>query len=278
MMFTTPLMPRMRRVPTVLPVLLGTLLCASAVFGQAGEIDRPGQGGEIDRPGQHGEIKPPPRPDVSNPKNPHDEAGRLHNEGLDYAIDARKTVGAQRGPLTIAITGRLLELGADPSSCAVGSTDLDRVARFIGADPETRYALLKETLTKEQLAWTEKIHAVLDVADPVRTAEELRKIEDEIRATLPKKDAASLLTTASIARYSTEYWHRQGILGPKSLWDIGDGNPSERPDVSATDALVYQYEYQKALEWLHPPSAHAYALKMSMIASSGFAISEAQKW
>lgn len=261
----------MRRVPGVLTAVVGLLLCASAGFAQAGEIDRPGQGGEVDRPG---------RPDVSNPTNAYDQAGRLHNEGLDYAIAARHTVGPRRGPLNIAVTGRILELGAyaDPASCAVGPADVEQVAELIVADPETRYALLKEVLSAEDLAWVERIGSLMNIDDPVGTAKELRKLEDEIRASVPEKEARSLLATASIARHSTEYWHRQGILGEKSLWDLGDGNPSQIPNVNDIDMLVFKYEFEKALQWMNYPSAHAYALHMSMLASAGLALSGAQHW
>ena len=277
MLIHPPSLP-MRRVPGVLAAAVGLLLFASTGFAQTGEIDLPGHGGEIDRPGRPGEVEPPSRPDVSNPKNAYDEAGRLHNEGLEYAVSARHKIGPWRGPLSIAVTGRILELWAsdDPTSCAVGPADVERVAQFIAADPETRYALLKEVMPEEHLAWVERIRALMHVDDPEGTAEELKKLEDEIRATLPEKEARSLLATASIARYSTEYWHRQGILGEKSLWDLGDGNPSQKPDVNEVDMMVYKYEFERALQWLHYPSAHAYALHMSMLASAGLAISKVQ--
>ncbi len=266
---------QIRKVGFALLAIAVTLSTAGAAFGQNGEIIVP--------PGQNGEVELPGRPDVSNPNNPHDEAGRLHNEGLDYAITARNRVGTRLAPLTIAATGRILDLAADsqPAGCAIRQADIERVARFVSADPETRYVLLKESMSEEQLFWTEKIRALLNIDDPESTAADLRALEEDIRATFSTRDAESLLATASIARYSVEYWHRQKRLELESPWYLGDGDPSQIPNIddnaAAVDALAYKLEYEKA-DHLGPISRHEYALHMSMLASAGLVLSEAQYW
>jgi hypothetical protein len=163
-------------------------------------------------------------PDPSNPANPYDEVGQLHNELLDFAIGARSEVGSADAPLGTAMIGRAMgfttQQYGDP--CSVSAVDFDSVARIV-ADPEGANEVVMGTLDDDQVQYFLRIDEIASrlTTETESALDEMRALEAEILKNLPDEQAAPLLIGASVGRYSHAYWTTQSASSRTSPWLVG---------------------------------------------------------
>lgn len=169
--------------------------------------------------------------DYTNPENPWDHVGQLHNELLDDAVVARQDIGDSQAALTAAMLDRAAAFttAVTGSSCSLDNARLD-IAAFIVAHPDHANERVASVLNDEQRAYFEMIDELASrlADDPTSTLADFRALEAEIAATLSEEDAAPLLAGAAVGRYSYGYWTAQVAAGDLSPWFSGLGGVDER--------------------------------------------------
>lgn len=168
--------------------------------------------------------------DASNPANPHDDAGRLHNAGLDEVIQLRDDFDGEIRAFALASLQRLREF-----SCAAGGEEPCygrlpglRVAKSL-AQPEQFQAEIAAALAEDQRPYFESLLTTVREGSVgvEEKLDQLRNLEAEMQLTLSKEQAEPLLKAASVARHSLVYW--QGQADGESAWNL---DPSRVDDAS----------------------------------------------
>jgi hypothetical protein len=155
--------------------------------------------------------------------NPYDYVGRLHNEFLGLLERTARDLDQSKGARDVDANDLLAsfleerEIEARDTrpdvSWSVFADEIPRVDRLLkeGTISEVQHRYLREV--------EEAVDALgpdLDASPPVRALSDIerRVAGDE---SLDETDKALLLSTASVARHSTEYWAREAN-DPSSIW------------------------------------------------------------
>lgn len=174
--------------------------------------------------------------DPANSSNPVDYAGSMHNQALDFAIEARREVGTDIGLLAVAGLDRINTFSClarcpgeqDPEcNLILPRDDMGQV----WAKPEHTRTQILEGLSGGQRDLMIGLYELLASLpeDPQLGIEQIRELEVQFAESGLSNDELEVLYGAtSVARHSLAYWSEQASLAAKSRWNLGPvGHPGD---------------------------------------------------
>lgn len=162
--------------------------------------------------------------DPSNPDNPYDAVGQLHNAALDDAIQARQLLEDGSGsvdPLlfTLVAEQRIRDFvcaGVEPCTLKIPGLQTARIL----VDFEGTRASVANTFDRTQRPYFDRTFEILGThtLGVDGQIQQLRDMESEILAALSEEQAEPLLRGITVARHSLAYWHTQSSVD--SPWNL----------------------------------------------------------
>lgn len=186
--------------------------------------------------------------DISNPDNPYDHIGSLHNQGLDYVIEQVSSGNQiQWSPEStmLLVTQHVLDFTAAAQEVESASpyVDMELIATQFD-QPDNFKQLMNEMMTQTQKFYYAQISERMeDLTESPATGkataklEQFRALETEIFDQMPEDEARPLLIGAAVARYSWFYWSQEILFTDQSRWEgeIGGISPGALRPIASAD-------------------------------------------
>jgi hypothetical protein len=160
---------------------------------------------------------------IQNPRNPMEEIGQLHNEGLDYVIHYLGTINSADPTQT---EERIIELSlkfaAQYPEYQTNTKKEDLENAIHEPYPNMDYLSPNgQNLFRELDIQMSKFKPQMDIINFQR---EIIALENKILNQADAEDRKKLLQSGAIARYSSVYWHRhfKRIIDANYTWTASD--------------------------------------------------------
>ncbi|MEM7247865.1 MAG: hypothetical protein AAF533_21180 [Acidobacteriota bacterium] len=198
--------------------------------------------------------------DPSNPANPYDFHGALHNRGLDRIIAERETLGTSREEVGARVVQIALQF-----TCGEGSVERCGYQHCPDVDPLDVVLLLHRRLESSrdevldfaglegaQREAAHEIYEALEIMsnrrlDPLSRARsaiaQIRQAEHRLLRAAGARESEVILQAASVARYSCAYWAKEATR-EATIWTLpGDDDPRPLGPIAWGTALISDYEF-----------------------------------
>jgi hypothetical protein len=174
---------------------------------------------------------------VSNPANPFDELGAMHNQSVVATGNAINwNLKTSKTEMENKLAGYLQSTqGIDATPIFDRRTELDSFG--MAADPA--FVLKSKGFSKKAIAYFTRIESTPKTLRDITTA--IKTIENEIIAdtSLPKNEKDALLSMAAVSRYSNDLWSKMMRESNSPLFQssLNEANKSSRAgEIAFADA------------------------------------------
>ena len=162
--------------------------------------------------GSKGGIQP------TNPENPWDYIGQLHNQALDNI--ATDLVAHTPDPNPTQVSMSIWKEAVRISEDKIGDLDIGAFPFDSLADAATGRGVDLSGLDEEQQSYASQVLEIAGSPDygPQEKIAALIQLEGEVAERLDSKRAFPILASSAVGRYSTAYWHSQDA--ETSPWNL----------------------------------------------------------